>query len=309
MENRQLKSSLLLLLGAFIWGTAFVAQSAGGQLMGAYTFNGIRNFIGVIVLIPAIRFLDAKGFSQRVPETREDRLLLFKTGIACGIALFAGSTLQQIGLNMGADTGRAGFITTLYIILVPILGIFLKKKCSINIWIGALLALFGLYFLCGMSSFSLKSYDLALISCAFAFTVQITLLGVFSSKVDPVRLSQMEFLVTGIISLVPIALVDIPAAGGFSNWLLCFTYSEAILALLYAGVLSSGVAYTLQAISQANLNPTLASMIMSLESVFSAIFGAVILHQFLSRGELIGCILIFAAIIIAQLPVRSQCNS
>ncbi len=303
MQTRQLRSSLLLLLGAFIWGTAFVAQSAGGQLMGAYTYNGIRNFIGALVLIPAISFLDAHGFSTRAPETKADRKLLLKAGLACGIALFAGSTLQQIGLNMGADTGRAGFITTLYIILVPLGGIFFKKKCGINIWIGAVIAMCGMYFLCGMSSFSLKDYDIALISCAIAFTVQISLLGVFSSQVDPVRLAQIEFLVTGIISIIPIILVDIPAAGGLSGWLLCFASTDAIITILYAGILSSGVAYTLQAVSQADLNPTVASMIMSLEAVFSAISGAVILHQFLSAGELTGCILIFSAIIIAQLPV------
>lgn len=302
MNSRQVKSSLLLLLAAFIWGTAFVAQSQGGSLMGAYTYNGIRNLLGAVVLIPAIGFFDAKKMTERRPETPEDRRLLIKAGIICGIALFAGSTLQQIGLNLGADTGRAGFITATYIIMVPILGIFLKRKCGINIWIGAVIALAGLYLLCAMEGFSLNDYDIALILCAIAFTFQITFLDIYTCQVDPVRLAQIEFVVTGLISIIPIVLFDIPQAGGFIAWLGCFTTAGAWGSLLYASVLSSGVAYTLQAVSQADLDPTLASMIMSLESVFSAISGAIILGQYLTGRETMGCILIFAAILIAQLP-------
>ena len=302
MTSKQIKSSLLLFLAAFIWGTAFVAQSQGGSLMGAYTYNGIRNLLGALVLVPAIRFFDAKGMTARRPVTAEDKRQLFKAGIVCGIALFAGSTLQQIGLNLGADTGRAGFITATYIIMVPILGIFLKRKCGINIWIGAVIALIGLYLLCAMNGFSLKSCDLALIAGAIGFTFQITFLDIYTCQVDPVRLSQIEFIVTGIISIVPIVFYDIPQAGGISAWLACFTTAGAWGSLLYASVLSSGVAYTLQAVSQAELDPTLASMIMSLESVFSAISGALILGQYLTGRETLGCILIFAAIIIAQLP-------
>lgn len=300
--KKQTRNLLLLVLTAFIWGTAFVAQSEGGTTLGAFSFNGLRSFIGALVLQPAILFLDKAGFSPKKPQTASDKKVLIKGGIFCGIALFISSTMQQFGLNLGTPAGKAGFITACYILIVPILGIFLKRKCNFKIWIGVILSLVGLYLLCINESLSLQSSDLFIFACAFGFSIQIMLVDHFSPIVDGVRMASIQFLTVGILSLPFIICNDIGfSANALTIWLSHFNNSAAIISLLFAGCLSSGVAYTLQIVAQDGINPTLASMVMSLESVFSVLAGWVILGQALSPKELFGCALIFAAIILAQL--------
>lgn len=307
MKPKTTRNSLLLLLTAAIWGAAFVAQTTGGDAIGSYSFNCIRSLIGAIVLLPVMKFLDRSGRSPKKPQTREEYRLLWKGGICCGISLCISANLQQLGINMGASTGKAGFLTAVYILLVPILGIFLHKKCGWNIWFAVALALVGLYFLCMQDTKGFQPADLLLLCCALGFSIQILFVDYFSPKVDGVRLSMLQFLITAVLTAVPTFWVDMGhSVSGFLAWLPAFLSWEAWLPILYAGVLSCGVGYTLQIIGQEGLNPTIASLIMSLEAVFSAIFGWIILKQRLDIKEMTGCGLIFLAIILAQLPIGKR---
>lgn len=310
MKSVQLRHSLLLVLAAFIWGVAFVAQSTGGDIVGPYSFNSVRMLIGGCVLMPVIAFIDRVKPSPRKPESREDWKLLLKGGIACGSVLFVASSLQQVALYLGSGAGKAGFLTACYILLVPILGLFLKKKCGINVWIGVLLTLTGLYLLCMNGSLSLQLSDVLLLLCALCFAVQILLVDHFSPLVDGVRLSSIQFLTCGIIGIVPMVISEMKPwmAGGLNAWAGSFAGWDVWIPLLYAACLSSGVAYTLQIVGQEGLNPTVASLLMSLESVFSVLAGWVILKETMSGKELMGCVLIFGAIILAQIsfPARKK---
>lgn len=303
MKSKQIKNSLLLIIGALIWGAAFVAQSAGGDAVGPYAFNSVRFIIGSIVLWPVIMTFDKLGISTRKPETAEAKRYHLVGGAITGLALCLASCSQQMGITLGSNVGKAGFVTTCYILIVPIMGIFIKKKCGWNIWLAVAIALAGLYFLCINGSFLLEKSDLLLLACAFLFSIQILCVDHFSPKCDPIRLSSIEFMVCGLLSAIPMILVDIPAAGGIGPFLQLFTSWSAWGSILYAGVLSSGVAYTLQVVAQPGLNPTVASLIMSLESVFATLFGWLLLHQVLSLREAVGCLLMFVAIVLAQLPL------
>lgn len=297
----KMKSSLQLLLVAFIWGVAFVAQSVGGEQIGSFTFNSARALIGGVVLLPVIFFMDRQKKKQtgteNFPAGSGNRKELLLGGVCCGIMLAVATNFQQYGIAF-TTVGKAGFITALYIIIVPILGIFLKKKAGIKVWIGVVLATAGLYMLCMTSeSFSLSKGDLLVLICAGFFSIHILLIDHFSPKVDCVRMSCIQFFVCGAISMVPAFLFETPSMSGIlAGW----------LPLLYAGVLSCGVAYTLQIIGQRGMDPTIASLILSLESVFSVLAGWLLLNQTMSRREIVGCILMFAAIILAQLPEKAK---
>lgn len=310
MKSIQLRHSLLLLLTAFIWGVAFVAQSSGGDACGPYTFNCIRSFIGALVLIPVIIVLDKKGLSHKKPVTKGDKKILALGGISCGIALCLASNLQQLGLYFGASAGKAGFLTACYILIVPILGLFFKKKCGINIWIGVGFTLIGLYLLCTDGSLSFQLADLLLLLCAFIFSIHILIVDYFSPLVDGVRMSCIQFFVCGIFSAIPMFLSDMNhSIDGFNAWLPTLLTWDAWIPILYAGIFSCGVAYTLQIVGQEGLNPTVASLLMSLESVFSVIAGWIILGQAMGPRELIGCAMMFIAIVLAQIPVKNSKSS
>lgn len=297
----KMKSSLQLLLVAFIWGVAFVAQSVGGEQIGSFTFNSARALIGGVVLLPVIFFMDRQKKKQpgteNFPAGSGNRKELLLGGVCCGIMLAVATNFQQYGIAF-TTVGKAGFITALYIIIVPILGIFLKKKAGIKVWIGVVLATAGLYMLCMTSeSFSLSKGDLLVLICAGFFSIHILLIDHFSPKVDCVRMSCIQFFVCGVISMVPAFLFETPSMSGIlAGW----------LPLLYAGVLSCGVAYTLQIIGQRGMDPTISSLILSLESVFSVLAGWLLLNQTMSRREIVGCILMFAAIILAQFPEKAK---
>ncbi len=307
MNKQKVRNSFLLVLTSLIWGTAFVAQSKGGKAIGPYAFNSIRSFIGAIALIPVIIFLDKIIDNKKKPKTKEEFIILLKGGVMCGILLALGSSLQQLGMYFGTTAGKAGFLTACYIILVPIFSIFLKKKCGINIWIAVVVAIIGLYLLCINGEFELEIGDILVILCAVFFSFHILTIDYFSPKTDGVRMSCIQFFVCGIVTLIPALLFDIPFKNNeIGIWLTAFNNSETWLSLLFAGIMSCGVAYTLQIVGQNGLNPTVASLIMSLESVFSVLAGWLILGETLSGKEIIGCIFIFVAIILAQIPLKKD---
>ncbi len=307
----QLRQSLILLLTAVIWGIAFVAQSVGMEYVGPYTFIAVRYALGALVLVPVIllrRKIKASGreeagntglsrsrdISGTVPA-EEDRAgsgrKLWIGGALCGTALMIASGLQQFGI-MQTTVGKAGFITAMYIVLVPILGIFIGRRCKALIWLCVLIAACGLYLLSMNGSFSLQRGDALCLACAFVFAMQILLVDHFVNEADGVCLAAIEFLTASVIGTVLMLLFEHP------TWQAIYDARESIL---YTGIMSSGVAYTLQIIGQRGLNPTVASLIMSLESVVSAVAGFLFLHQSFSGRELAGCMLMAAAIVLAQL--------
>ena len=303
-----LKNSLCLLLAATIWGIAFVAQSVGMEYVGPFTFNGVHSLIGAAVLVPVILLLNhSRGTSpasadSTIPESASNGAPspyrnrdLWMGGIACGVALFAASNFQQFGIKY-TTVGKAGFITACYIVIVPIIGLFLKKKCSPFIWAAVVMALVGLYLLCITDGFSIGLGDLLVLVCAFLFSLHILVIDHFSPKADSVKMSCIQFLVCGILSMIPALILEHPQISSILT---------AWLPILYAGIMSCGVAYTLQIVGQKNTNPTIASLILSLESCISVLAGWVILGQKLSAKELLGCVIMFAAIILAQLPEKT----
>ncbi len=296
MKKQQLINSLLLLLTAIIWGVAFTAQSEAGKTIEAFTFTAVRSIIGGIVLLPVIAIFGKKQPADKETRRKENKTLIIG-GIVCGVLLMIAQNLQQLGINMGASSGKAGFITACYIIFVPIFGIFLKRRCSPLVWIAVMLAAAGLYLLCikQNESFYFEPQDILLFGCAIMFTLQILAVDRYSPKVDCVKLACIQFFVSGVLSAIPMFIFESPNIANMLN---------AWLPILYTGVLSSGVAYTLQIVGQKGLNPTVASIIMSLESAIAAIAGWIILGQNLSPREIIGCVVMFAAIIIAQIPIK-----
>ena len=290
MNKFVLKQSMLLLLAAAIWGVAFVAQSVGMEYVGPFTFLASRSVLGAFVLFPYIIIKDKKKKEKAV----NDKTLIIG-GICCGTLLFLASILQQIGI-MYTTVGKSGFITAMYIIIVPLLGMFLKKKMGIKIWTGVILAVAGLYFLCMVpGTVIIQMGDILTFLCAIAFSFHILTVDYFGSKLDGVKLSCIQFLTCAVWSGIGMFLLEeVSIKSICSAW----------LPILYAGALSSGVAYTLQIIGQRGLNPTVASLIMSMESVISVIAGWAILNQSLSGRELMGCVLMFGAIILVQLPDR-----
>lgn len=285
------KNVLMLVLTAFIWGTAFVAQSVGMDYLGPFTFNGVRSLIGGAALIPCIvvlRMINGREDAEGLKNQKD----LVTGGIACGLLLFAASSLQQIGIQY-TTAGKAGFITAFYIVIVPVFGIFLRKKIGFKVWTAVVMALLGLYFLCMTEKLTVGKGDVLIFACALVFSIHILVIDYFSPKVDGVKMSCIQFFVCGIASLPFMFLLETPKAEAMAKgW----------LPLLYAGVLSCGVAYTLQIIGQKNVNPAVASLILSLESCFSVLAGWVVLGERLTVRESLGCALMFAAILLAQIP-------
>lgn len=289
-----MKNNVLLVLTALIWGCAFVAQSVGMDYVGPFTFNMTRFLIGAIVLLPVIRFMDRQRKTGAEKGAGQKTLII--GGICCGIALAVASTLQQWGI-LFTTVGKAGFITAMYIVIVPLLGIFIGKKVRPLIIGCVAIAVVGFYFLCMTESLRLGLGDFLVLLCAIAFSIHILVIDHFSPKVDGVKMSAIQFLTAAIISAVPTLLWEQPVLTEIL---------QAWQPVLYAGVMSCGVAYTLQIIAQKNADPTVASLLLSLESVFSVLAGWVLLGQGLSLKELFGCVLIFCAIILAQLPEKKK---
>lgn len=286
------KSPLLLLLTATIWGVAFVAQSVGMDYVEPFTFNGVRNLLGALVLLPVICGMSGK---KAAAVEKKDTRTLWLGGVLCGLCLCVASSLQQIGIQY-TTAGKAGFLTAMYIIMVPVFGLFLKKKCSPFVGISIVLATVGLYLLSIKEGFNIGKGDIYVILCAVVFSMHILVIDYFAPKCNGVKLSCIQFLVCGVLCSVIALVVEEPTISGIL---------AAWLPIAYAGVMSCGVAYTLQIIGQKGMNPTVASLILSLESVISVLAGWLLLNQTLSVKEIIGCVIMFAAIILAQLPGKS----
>lgn len=298
--SKRMQGNILLFITAFIWGCAFVAQRTGMEYIGPLTFNGIRSLVGGFTLLI---FLLVRNQLQQNNKTNIDNgkktdlpsgKFTFLCGCVCGICLFVGTTLQQLGM-VYTTAGKAGFITAFYIILVPLLGIFMKKKIRLIVWFGVLLAMAGLYLLCVGEDFTVNKGDGLVLLCSFAFTIHITFVDKVSQMIDGVVISCIQLFVCGLMSVIGIVIFE------EVDWNLVLQCS---IPILYAGVLSCGVAYTLQIVAQKYTEPTVASMIMSLESVFALLSGMIILKESITPHEIAGCVIMFVAIILAQLPEK-----
>lgn len=292
MANSNLKtklSGMATLLGAsLLWGVAFVAQSAGMEYIGPFTFTTVRSVLAAIGLAGMFLLFDRIGVS---PATT-DRKRLWKAGLLMGIIMFAANNLQQVAL-LYTSVGKAGFITSLYIVFVPIIGMFVKRKPHPMLWPSVALAAVGLYFLSIRGDFTIGKGDLLVLACAIVFAVHILVIDHYASSLDVIRLNCIQFSVTAVLSAIPMAIWEKPTVSAVS---------QAWLPLLYAGIISGCVAYSLQMIAQKRVEPTTASLLLSPESVFSALAGWAILGQMLTGRELFGCGLVFLAVVGSQLP-------
>lgn len=292
--NNNLKGTLILLLTAFIWGSAFVAQTDGMNYVGPLTFLSARFLLGGIVLCPVIfcmrRFAKLKD-AAAIPFSAELKKAL-PSGVFCGLLLGIASALQQYGL-LFTSVSKAGFITTLYVIFVPVFSLFAKKKLGANLWVAVALATVGLYLLCvnGQAAFSLG--DSLVFVCAVFYALQIMAIDKFVGSTEPILLSAIQFLTVGIVSALPAIIIEQPSITALAT---------AWFPIAYAGVLSSGVAYTLQVVAQKFADPTVAAITMSFESVFAVLSAAILLSERLSLKEGMGCIIMFGAITLAQIP-------
>ena len=312
VKTHKLRNTFFLFLTAMIWGAAFVAQSVSMDYIGPFTFICLRSVIGGLFLIPVIIVLDGirkKNQNESADvvssentlyniETEEKQRLSWKNkqliegGIVCGIFLFFANCFQQTGIQY-TTVGKAGFITTFYIIIVPLIGLFFKKYCGILTWIGVIIALAGLYFLCITQKLTIQRGDALILCCSVLYAGQILAIDHYNPFVDGVKMSCIQFLTGGILGAVFMFLFENPSIAMILS---------AAGPILYTGIMSTGVGYTLQIVGQKGLNPTVAALILSLESVFSALSGYLFLHQVLTTRELIGCALMFIAIVLAQLP-------
>ena len=295
MKHNQIRQVVFPILAALIWGTAFVAQDVCADTIGTFTFNAVRYFIAVLALLVLIAVLHAVHKDRPQPteaEKRAGRRQLWLGGFCCGTALAIASNFQQAGITAGTDAGKAGFLTALYVVLVPVFGLFFRRKVSLPVWIAVVLSVVSLYLLCIKGSFRLAAGDLLVLVCAVCFAVHILVIDHFTAYCDGVKLSCLQFLFAAIISAVCMFIfepLDMPAI------------LSCALPLLYVGIFSCGVGYTLQILAQKDSNPTVVTILLSLESVFAVIAGAIILKQQMSVREYIGCVVMFAAVVLAQI--------
>ena len=294
MNSKHVRANMLLFLTAAIWGFAFVAQRVGIQFVGAFTFNGIRFALGSLSLIPLIIYFGKKQKAQdSIQATAKETMI---AGLAAGCILYIGATLQQVGL-VYTTAGKASFITGLYMVLVPLIGILLKQKIGRNAWIGVFLAVIGLYLLSVNENFSISFGDLLEVIGAFFWAIHILVIDHFTKKVDALKLSCIQFATCSVFSLATAMAFEQITASGISN---------ALIPILYGGLLSVGVAYTLQVVAQKDAKPSHAAIILSMESVFGAIGGAILLGESMSLKGYIGCALILTGILISQIKTSSK---
>ncbi len=302
MNKRKIIANILLILTAFIWGSAFVAQSVGMDKIPPFAFNAVRFILGGLSLLPVILICNLKFGNleavQSDSEYQKNKSYLWKGGILCGIFLFAASYLQNAGLQY-TTAGKAGFITALYIIFVPLIGLFFKKKVKPAVWVSIIIAMVGLYFLCINETFSVNKGDFYVFLCSLPFAGHILLIDKFSPYVSGIKMSCIQFFTAGILSLIFMLIFEKPEFSAIT---------ECWLPLLYIGIMSCGVAYTLQIIAQKNTSPAAASLLLSTESVFAVISGMLILQEKLNLTEITGCILMFAAVIITEIFGKDNCK-
>ncbi len=289
--SRRARANVMLVVTAMIWGSAFVAQSVGMDYVGPFTFQAVRSFLGGLTLLPVIFLMKRRAAPEPRGGTRRE---LWLAGGLCGLCLFAASSLQQVGL-LYTSAGKSGFITALYVVLVPCVGLLLGKRAPLTVWLAALLAALALYLLCVDGDFTIGRGELLTLACALGFTVHILVIDHFAPRVDGVQMSCIQFFVCAALAAAATALWEKPSTSAI---LQCW------LPICYAGILSAGVGYTFQIVAQRDTSPMVASLLMSLESVFAVLFGALLLRERLSGREYLGCVLMFAAVVLAQLPGR-----
>lgn len=297
--KKTFKSDLCLIGAALVWGFAFVAQRDSMDTIGPFLYSAIRMFLGSAALVPVFLITDKiKNENRETPETalekQQSKKALIKGGLAAGVVIFFAANMQQVGL-VSTDAGKTAFITALYILLVPIMSIFMKHRANLNNWIGAVIGAAGLYFLCVTAQFTVAAGDIIVFIGAFGWAAHILIVDHFAPKVNAAKLTCLQFIVAGFISLIVSFIVE-------DN-----TFAAAVScapSLLYTGIMSCGVGFTLQVVGQKNANPTAASILLSMESVFGALAGFIFLNETMTGRELTGCILMLAAVIIAQLPVK-----
>lgn len=292
---KKMKNNLMLLLTAVIWGFAFTAQRVGGSYVGPFIFNGIRFLLGAVSLIPVILFFEPREKERAVHNPKMKLSVI--AAIAAGSALLCATVLQQYGINITQSAGKAGFITGLYTVLVPIFGIFMRKKTNVNVWIGVAFAVAGLFLLSVTDGWRVSAGDAVLMLCAVMFTFHILIVDRFVAAVYPLRFACMQFAVGGVLGIIAALLFETATPEGLRG---------ALIPILYGGICSTGIAYTCQIIGQKNADPTEASIILSTESLFSAVGGALIMHEVMTPRGYIGCALMFAGIIISQLRPKKR---
>lgn len=294
-----MRGTAFLLLATIIWGSAFVSQSIGMDHIGPFTFQAVRCTLAVLGMIPAILIFDhfkkdGKTFFSRWADAK-----LWKVGILCGLPLFLACNLQQVGL-VETDAGKSGFLTAMYIVIVPVIGIFQKKKPTIMVPISVALAVAGLYCLSCVGVTQISTGDLLTLGCAFMFAVQIVFVDMWANELDGLRLNAIQAFVCAVLSTLVMVFTEKPVLSGIVG---------CTIPLVHAGVLSMGAAYSLQIFGQRDLEPTTASLIMSLESVFAVLCGMLFLHETMTGWEILGCVLVFAAVILSQIPVKQKANA
>lgn len=297
MNKKRMLSNLLLLIVALIWGTAFVAQDIGMDYVEPFTFTATRNLVAIVALFPLIYFLQKRKIKMGNTEPL-DKKMLIRAGVSCGLVLFAAASLQQYGILHGTIPAKAGFITALYIIFVPLIGLFSKRRVRPIIWVCVFVAVIGLYLLCVSDGLgSIIAGDFMMMGCAVLFACHIMVIDYYSPKTDSIMMAWLQFFVCGVVATIAMFIFETP------TW---ESIKAGYITIIYSGMISSGIGYTGQIVAQKNTNPTVASLIMSLESVFAVLAGAIILGQNPSNRELLGCTIMFAAIIVAQLPERKK---
>ena len=290
--KQQFKGIAAILIATIIWGSAFVAQSVGMDHIGPFTFQTTRSFLAIIALIPIIAVTDRFKKDGSTFLKRWKSKKLWQTGLLCGFPLFLACNLQQVAL-VDTDAGKSGFLTAMYIVFVPIIGLFLRKKASRWIPLSVVMAAAGLYCLSCAGVTRIHIGDLLLLGCALMFAIQIVIVDLRADSLDSLRLNLIQLLVNAILSFIVMLFTEKPSLQ---------SVTAAWLPLCYAGILSMGIAYSLQIVGQKFLRPTPASLIMSLESVFAVVFGCLILNETLTVWETVGCILVFIAVILSQIP-------
>ena len=297
MSDR-LRTTLLPLLAAFIWGIAFVAQK--GNTVGALTFNASRSIVAFVFLCLVILAMSKGDLKHMlVGKTPQETRAIWVGGLCCGAALAGATFLQQSGLDGDTEAGKAGFLTAMYIVLVPIFGVVLKKKAPLNVWVAVAVAVAGLYLLCVKEGSEIRPSDLVVLACSLVYALQIMFIDHYSPHCNGVKLSCVQFLMCFVLSAIPALAfeeITLPAL------------SASVWPILYLGVFSSGVAYTLQIVAQKNSNPAVVSLLLSMESVFGVLAGALLLGEVLSGREYFGCVLMAIAVVLAQLPERKKCD-
>lgn len=302
MKLKKIVSSLLLILISAAWGGSFVAQTKGGNIVGPFSFGFLRFFVAGVAILPFVNLID-KSNARADKNIKRNKKDLILGGLLCGLFLAGTSAFQQLGLAMGTSSGKAGFLTSCNVIFVALIGLFFKEKVRANVWLGVGITVFGLYFLCINGDFNVMLSDVLVLICSVMNAARIIAVDRYMNKADTAKLACVQFFSASAILAVLAALFEMDS---LLLWWHTVNQSTVWLSILYAGVIAGTFAFTVQIVAQKNVNATVSSILMSTESVFSVIAGCLIMHEVLSFREIIGCVAIFIAIIVAQLPSKDK---